>query len=225
MRISLILFIIFAGLAFSEILFSDDFNDGIADGWSELAGAEFAVIDGEYCCWGDASSIGLSSAGDVAGIMSVPDYSFRAKVEMEAGLMIGQFVRFSYYAEYMYCLCIGEEAGGIALVKADQNNQYVLDSYSMAFEYNQPYWMRFEIQDDILGGKVWTGTIEDEPSEWMVLATDNSVSAPGSIALFCLAPEGDEKISMFVTFDDVQVTDNLTLALHAVTWASIKSSF
>ncbi|MCK4807216.1 MAG: hypothetical protein KAT09_06200, partial [Candidatus Aegiribacteria sp.] len=87
------------------------------------------------------------------------------------------------------------------------------------------YWMRFEIRDNLLGGKVWTGTPEDEPSEWIVQATDNSVSAPGSIVLFCQAPMEGDRISMSAMFDDVEVSDDLTLELHAGTWASIKSSF
>lgn len=225
MRISLILFITVSGMALSDILLSDDFNDGNANGWFEYPGVTYDVIDGEYCCWGAASSMGLSYTGDIAGFMSVPDYSFRAKVRMETGFLIGLSVRFSFTAEYIYALCIGDEIGGVALVKSDGSTGEVLDLYPMPFTYDQPYWMRFEIQDNLLGGKIWIGTPEDEPSEWMVRARDSSVSTSGSIALFCQAPMEGDRISMSAMFDDVEVSDNLTLELHAGTWASIKSSF
>ncbi len=222
----MILVVVLTWLATPDILFSDDFNDGNADGWFEYPGIMYEVIDGEYCFWGgSAGDMGASFSGDLFGFMSVPDYSFRAQVTLETGQMTGQMVRFSYTASYIYVLCIGPDIGGLALVKADEYTFNVLDLFPMVIEYNQPYWMRFEIEGDMLGGRIWTGTPEDEPLVWMVTASDGSVSIPGSIAFFGIALDSDGLVPLSCMFDDVEVSDDLSLDLAPGTWASIKSSF
>lgn len=59
----------------------------------------------------------------------------------------------------------------------------------------------------------------------MVTASDGSVTAAGSIALFGVALDSDVMVSLSCMFDDVEVTDELSLDLNPGTWASIKSSF
>jgi len=226
MRLSMMLMIAVIFLAHSDVLFSDDFNDGNADGWFENPGVTYEVIEGEYCFWGGTeSSIAHSFSGDVNGYMSVPDYSFLASVNIEAGILIGQMVRFSYTSDNMYVLCFGSEFFGLVLARVDQNNFYLLDIYPMVLDYSQDYWMRFEVEGDVLGGKIWSGTPDDEPLEWMVYATDGFVSNPGSIALVCRASGEDFLVPIACKFDDVVVTDELSLELCSRSWAAIKSSF
>jgi hypothetical protein len=139
--------------------------------------------------------------------------------------MTGLMVRFSYTASHIYVLCMGVEIGGLALVRADQYSFVPLDEFPMNIVYGQPYWMRFEIEGDQLGGKIWTGTASEEPPEWMVTGSDGSVTAPGSIALFGMGLEADCLVPLDCRFDDVEVCDDLSLELRGETWASIKSSF
>lgn len=156
--------------------------------------------------------------------MSVPDYTFGAKVVMDPGRLIGLVVRFSYTEDHVYILGLAEEFGGLALAIGDEFGFTPLDTYSVTVEYGQPYWMRFEINGNLLGGKIWTGTPGDEPSEWMVTASDGSITDPGSIGLFGMAPSETSLALMECRFDDVEVTDDVTLELSGETRGSIKCS-
>jgi hypothetical protein len=81
--------------------------------------------------------------------------------------------------------------------------------------------LRCEVQDEMFRGRAWTGGPSAEPTEWMVQATD-SLSVPGSLALFCVGLPYD-LVSLSCRFDDVTVTD-VTSVLTGMTWAGVKTA-
>lgn len=56
----------------SEVLFFDDFNDGVADGWTPQRGYTWEVIDGQY----------VSSHGLGKSISIIDDLTFSDEVTM-----------------------------------------------------------------------------------------------------------------------------------------------
>jgi hypothetical protein len=83
--------------------------------------------------------------------------------------------------------------------------------------------MRFEVSGTSLGGKVWIGSIEDEPDEWLVLADDSTQPGPGSVALFITGPYAAGNVMWTCGFDDVEVNDEVTLIMASSSWGAIKS--
>ena len=212
----------------AEVLFSDDFDDGAADGWFELpTGATYEVTDGWYHFLMDApdDAVAGSSSGDQSGSMSVPDYSLRAALIIDAGLG-GLATRFTGISWQGYIVALEPEMDMAAIIRCDgfSVEPTALAILPITIELGQVYWVRFEVSGDLLGAKIWQGTVEDEPSEWMLLAQDGTYSSPGSIGLGALDSAEGGTASLDCSFDEVAVTDELSLELDPVTWAEIKAS-
>ena len=97
-----------------------------------------------------------------------------------------------------------------------------LDTVSMEIPPGFHCWMRLEVSGTSLGGKVWTGTPGDEPDEWLLEAEDDTQTAPGSVALFVTGPYASGRVTWTCGFDDVSVTDEISLPMTHGTWAALK---
>ncbi len=214
---------IFAGSSVGEVLFSDDFEDGNADGWNEISLIEYEVVDGMYYFHGGyEENHGLSFNGDDLGFMSIADYSVRCRMIIETGYFIGLFVRFREDVEYNLILMLCPPEQELRLYSWHWVGLILLDQISFPMNYDEEYWMRFEVENDLFRGRVWSGEPGDEPSSWMVSAQDSAVTWPGSFALFCVGISSDGKASLSGRFDDVTVTDPLPAVFEGCTWGFLK---
>lgn len=212
--------------AWATVLFSDDFEDGDAAGWMQYPGPSYYVLDGWYC-FSQATpdqAIAASLNGDNGGGMSVADCSFRARsipVDGEFGLLI----RFSIFYFHGYAVVFMPDYGGAALVRIDglASEPVPLAVAPVALTPGQPYWIRLEAAGQLLGAKIWQGTPEDEPVSWLLLADDGSYLTAGSIGLLAMDVDSGGTAVVNSSFDDVEVSDDLTLDLDATTWAGIKA--
>lgn len=108
-----------AALCSAEVLFSDDFEEGNADGWIPVStGATYFVTGGwhhilhsqsENCTAG-------SQTGDQGGSMSVPDYSLLTEIYPRDGTA-GPVVRYDPATATGYWFVMNPELDGVALVK------------------------------------------------------------------------------------------------------------
>jgi hypothetical protein len=222
---SVAILLITAQLVCGGVLFSDDFNDGDDLGWTHYGGAGFQVWSGIYYIHHNGTGIrGISWSGDAAGQMSVPDYSMTAMVDFEVGHTAGIAVRYSSAGEWFYVLLLDALNDEIVLGRAKASGAVIpLDAVSTVIYPEYDCWMRLEVTGSSLGGKVWTGSLEDEPSDWLLLASNGSQPDAGSVALMVSGPGAAGKVTWSCGFDDVTVTDEITLPLEHGTWASIKA--
>jgi hypothetical protein len=212
-------------VAFAGVLFSDDFNDGDDDGWSHYGGAGFDVSAGVYYIYSNGTGVrGISYSGDSGGQMSMADYSMAARVYFDAGNTAGIAARYSDSGEWFYVLVLSRITDEVILGRGKSNGGLIpLDAVPMVISPDFHCWMRLEVSGTSLGGKVWTGSLEDEPEEWLVLADDSTQPGPGSVALFITGPYASGNVTWTCGFDDVEVSDELTLILDQGSWGAIKS--
>jgi hypothetical protein len=213
----------YAAESYGTTYFSDDFDDGNADGWVEISMIEYEVVDGMYYFHGGyQENHGISFNGDNLGFMSVPDYSASCRVILETGYFIGMLIRFREDVDYnlMLLLCPPEQK--LRLYRWYWSGTILLDQVSFPVNYDEEYWLRFEVEDDLFRGKAWSGDPGDEPSSWMVSTQDSSVTWPGSLGLFCVGINSRGKASLSGRFDDVTVTDPIQSILSSGTWACLK---
>jgi len=228
MRFVIMAAVLAAGTCPAEVLFSDDFEDGVADGWTELpTGASYYVSEGWYVlefAAADEVTAGTYS-GDTGSGMSVADYSILLEVTPRAGTG-GPWARLGTGSMTGYTLLLDPESDLVAILKCNAaGDPEVLSATTEDLHYNQPYWVRFEVCGDLLGGKVWTGPSSLEPSTWLLMANDVAYADAGWVCLFSHDSDPGGEASLDFMFDNVEVSDDLTLELSAGTWASIKAAF
>ena len=229
MKILIISLTVITAATFSDVLISDDFNDGNADGWLELpTGASYTVNAGRYCFSQTASdtAYAVSMNSDLPGSMSVSDYTCRANAILNEGSMIGIVGRFNVILTNGYGLFIeiSDPNSYLILVRIDGVGQgELLALVPCHFSYGQEYWLRLEMNGHLIGGKYWIGTSGDEPDIWNLTATDNIHQEPGIFALF--GYDSGDIATMDVSFDDVEITDETTLDLQSSSWAFLKAHF
>lgn len=228
------LFVVVIALSISitssaEILFFDDFDDGNADGWTEiLSGSAYVVTSGWYCFYntGPDDVIAASFNGDEMGSMSVENYTLRTLVKpllAESGLM----VRFSAASWQGYLCLLNPESNTVFICRFDMASSppVVIGSTSCTMNYDEEIWVRFEVNSNLLGVKVWQGTRIEEPSTWLLVVEDSTYPDAGSIGLYAHDAESGGTATLEVDFDNVEVTDELNLVLDDTTWGEIKSLF
>jgi hypothetical protein len=217
--------VLLSASAGAEVLFFDDFSDGVADGWTELqTGATYFVSGGWYHMIHTGPDLVTAGSfnGDQAGSMSVADYSLLTEIYPRAG-EAGPRVRFDPADLTGYWLMMDPASDTVALARMDPSGPpVVLTSTTMVLEYYEYYWMRIEINESMIGGKVWQGTAGDEPSTWLLTAADATYATPGSICMFCR--NEDSTASIHNDFDNIEVRDDVTVSLDAETWGGIKAS-
>lgn len=208
--------------AFGGVLLQDDFDDGNADGWHEISMVNYDVVQGMYRMYGGyEENHGISFNGDDSGYMSTPDYSAVCRMIPETGVFFGMMCRFSEDSDYNIMIILSHQHQRLMIFKWDWYGIYVLDDVPFSVQLFQEYWLRCEVQGDVFRGRAWTGGLSAEPTDWMVQAAD-SLSVPGSIALFCVGLPYD-LVSLSCRFDDVTVTD-VSSVLTGMTWAGVKTA-
>lgn len=227
-KLVLLLTVPFA-VARAGVLFSDDFDDGDADGWTELPGdVSYQVADGWYEFSGSAPEevMGASLNGDLDGSMSVQDYSSRARVTGTEGdpCLLARFSPFTFRGYVLLC-SMDYNMAVLARIDGPASDPVPLAFTYCPLEQGQEYWIRFEVGGSLLGAKIWTGTVGDEPSNWLVLADDAAYTQPGTMGLVSMDANTGGTARIDCRFDDVVVTDELSLGLESGTWASIKRCF
>ncbi|NLP05116.1 hypothetical protein GX411_04115 [Candidatus Fermentibacteria bacterium] len=213
-----------------EVLLSDDFDDGNADGWTELPspGVSYTVEDGMYRLhgtWPD-EILAASLNGDEAGSMSTPDYSTTVRVTAADG-GFGLIARFSPFAFTGYVAYFDEVYNIVVIARIDGPSS---DPVPIGMMYcdilpDTEYRVRFETSGGMLGAKIWIGDPGDEPTNWLVMVNDSTYPQAGAMGLCALDTNTGGTASIDASYDDVVVTNDVTLGLEAGTWGGIKAGF
>jgi len=232
MKTTVWLFVVLTGACGAVTLFEDDFDDGNADGWTEYStnpdSASYYVEGGWYHM--ELSTVGQVSAynGNVEGTsphqMSVSNYSFVCKAVAISGIdHMGFTVRMQppISEENGYVMWLRYTSNDVVLFLHTGGITQELDRGDLLLESGAEYWIRVEIFDDLIRGKVWQGDLADEPEAFLVSANDGSFTEPGSIGMLCHSYNIATKHG---AFDNVMVTDT-AYDLAPFTWGGIKGSF
>lgn len=216
---------LFFSICYADVLFTDDFNDGNDDGWTHIGAASYEVIDCEYFIYnqGDRGQ-GKSINGDASGVMSTSDYSVLCSIMIECGSEGGIFVRYEGIDQWYYRMVLKPYTARILLERRkDSGPTMVMDHYNFSLHTDVRYWIRLQADGDSIRGRIWSGSVADEPDVWHLEAEDAVHQEAGSFGLFA-GGYGKNRVSWSCIFDDVAVSTPLELRLSQVTWASIKSA-
>lgn len=225
MRIFLLPAALFFSICYADVLFTDDFNDGNDDGWTHIGAASYEVINGEYCIYnqGDRGQ-GKSINGDASGVMSTSDYSLLCSIVIECGSEGGIFIRYEGVDQWYYRMVLRPYTARILLErKKDSGPTMVLDQHDKCLYFGIRYWIRLQADGDSVRGRIWSGSVSDEPDVWHLEAEDSVQQNAGSFGLFAGGYE-KSRVCWSRIFDDVAVSTPLEQYLSQVTWASIKSA-
>ncbi len=213
----------------AELLFEDNFDDGNADGWCEEcypSGASFWVESGWYCLSdsGSGMKFAISTNGDdttsTPHQMSVADYVVRCKVTALAPTEhLGVLVRFVLPAAdlYGYSLVFNYPSNFVAISKWISGTEIFLVDTFFQLEHEEEYWVRFDCIGDLLLGKVWSGTLADEPAEFLFQVNDSQYTDPGAFGVggHCFVQDFE------VAFDSVFV-EAIPASFESCTWGGVK---
>lgn len=208
------------------VYFTDDFNDGNADGWTELpTGAQYEVNqDNRYQFTAGAGvDQAVSYNSDEPSGMSVSDYSVLSEVCAHSpthGVSLN--VRCNSASDEGYALYIRIYQDQAAIYRLSSAGNVQLVQASIDLEYDQFYWARFTCVGDSLHGKIWQGELSAEPDSWLLTTTDSFYSNPGYFAL--LAANIGSQTGIDGEFDNVTVSEPVPLFFRASTWAMIKAT-
>lgn len=226
MKLTLTLLLLSFMPLFGDILFEDDFQDGNADGWIELVPeATYSVNEFfryEMSFEGTENIDAVSANSDVPEKMSVPDYSVLVEVLAHNPcdeMCICVRVQTSGSTGTGYVAMLRFDIGEISIKRFEGLGWINLSQLDISLSFEQPYWLRFECVGDSLRTKVWLGTPESEPDEWLLAVADSTFSEPGYFALLAAAWGGG---SYNGEFDCVCVTTP-SLSLNNRTWGGIKT--
>jgi len=210
------------------VLIEDDFDDGNADGWLIMYGEGTYFVNDSLCY--DISYSGTSDVnpavirGDSANIfMTISDYSVLLEGICHAPSdFIGVYMR-GTYDETGYVLWLRYDApADVAIFRHDGPGSYTnIENVLFTLNYDEPYWIRFESHADTLKGKVWQGTVGDEPAPWLLTAVDDAYQNNGFMGF--VTGQYDSGPA-HAELDNVLVTA-VTTALDQTTWAEIKALF
>jgi hypothetical protein len=145
-------------------------------------------------------------------------------VDFETGFSAGICARYDSTGGWFYVLLLDALNDQVVLGRGKPSGALIpLDAVPMSILPDYECWMRLEVSGSSLGGKVWTGSYQDEPAQWLLQAGNSTQPAAGSVALLVTGPGGADRVAWSCGFDDVVVTDEITLGFDQGTWASIKA--
>jgi len=234
MRSIIGILVLIASVCGADILFEDYFDDGNADGWTEYTNypdsANYYVQDGWYHfdieeIDGSVASMNGDESDTTPHYMSIPDYSIFCKVcAYDQTDHIGVIARAQapLTDEFAYIAWLNLSLQEIELWRHDGPGTYIeLAQVAFVIELNADYWIRFDLWGGFLRVKVWQGSLEDEPGNYLVSAYDNTYTDPGSIGMIAHSWGLNH---VHAAFDSVLVCEP-PVSLDQSTWGSIKSVF
>lgn len=231
MKVMLLALLLVTGLMVNaDVLFEDDFSDGNADGWLQWtsgygANAQYNVVEEEYVLSNSGTGWLPAAAhnGDQNGTMSTADYSIVAQITPVNCFRAGILAR-GYVPSFTGYLCIIIPSQNIfGISRLTSSGPQSIATINMPLYHNQTYWVRFQVEGTSLSGRIWQGTLENEPTDWQLSCSNSQYTTPGRIGAFCCNFGTDEKALLNVRFDNITVSA-ITTNLDSTTWASIKSS-
>lgn len=207
----------------ATVLFQDDFNDGNADGWYTVGPSNYQVQNERYhFSGGGAVNDATSYRGDTGEVMSTPDYSVCADVEIDVGIFGGMMTRYSENGLYNMMLVLSVPHQALRLYRWHWSSIELIESYSFPVQAGTTYTMKMQCSGNTFAGRAWLPG-ESEPEEWFVSATD-TLSRPGATALFAAGTSKDPTdVYLSCFFDNVAVETPEPWVLTQSTWAGIKS--
>ena len=159
-------------------IFTDDFDDGNSDGWTEAGATNWNVAAGQYKTASNGD--GVSSNGCAAW----QDYEAQVEIKRNGSLgsteYVGLVFRFQnstqYYLAKLYCSsnCGGsssDDVYSVALETFDSGATSTLASSTFTFDDNEYYSLKVSAIGDELNAKIWQ-TSTAEPADWDITATD-----------------------------------------------------
>ncbi len=183
-------------------IFTDNFNDGDSDGWTEVGVTNWNVAAGQYKTASNGNGISIN------GCDPWQNYELQLDTQRNGSLGTGEYtgmiLRYQnanqYYMARVFCeLCTGPPAGHIyklQLVKFDSGETLLVESGApITFDNNTLYTLKASVDADNLNMKIWqSGTAE--PGTWDITTTDTAYTQ-GQVGLATT-----KNVS---TFDDVEV--------------------
>ena len=184
-------------------IFSDNFEDGDSDGWTEEGAANWNVASGQYKT--ASNGFGLS----YNGCASWQDYEAQVDIKRNGSLSAGEYVSLVLRYQdsnqyYMAKLSCSSNCGGnpnddlyvLELVNYDTAESILVSSTTFSFDNNEYYTLKASVDGDELNAKFWQ-TSTTEPTSWDITATDTSYTQ-GEIAI--------STITSTTFFDNVVIT-------------------
>jgi hypothetical protein len=138
-----------------SILFSDDFNDGNADGWT-TSGAGSWFVENNYYVVDMGFGSGLMGKA-VAGDAAWTDYIFELDLYAEMGVDKGFRFRYMDESNYYAMDIVGSDYNFVNLVKVENGVGGTLALIS--YESNSPEWHHAKV---IVMGKRYTGFVGED---------------------------------------------------------------
>jgi hypothetical protein len=183
-------------------IFTDNFDDGDSDGWTEEGATPWKVESGEYKT--DSSAVGFSSNGCDAW----QDYEAQVEIKRNGSLGAGDFVGLvlryqsstQFYLAQLYCSSNcggspGDEVYSMEISNFDGGATGLVSS-TFTFDDNEYYTLKVSVVGDDLSAKIWQ-TSEAEPADWDITVVDTSYTQ-GKI--------GITTTTNTTSFDNVAVT-------------------
>lgn len=182
-------------------IFTDNFDDGNSDGWTEEGATNWNVTSGQYKTASNGNGISLN------GCAAWQDYESQVEIKRNGSLgtdeYIGLILRYQnsnqHYMARIYCTtCTGSPSSHVyvlELVNFD-TGATVLASSTITFDNNEYYTLKASVNGNALDAKFWK-TSTTEPSGWDITATDPSYTQ-GEIGL--------TTTKNTTTFDNIAVT-------------------
>ena len=187
-------------------IFTDNFDDGDSDGWTEEGAAQWNVVpSGEYKTAPNSSTlVGISSNGCAAW----QDYEAQVEIKRNGSLGPGDFVGLvlryqsstQFYLAQLYCSrnCGGSPGDDVYSMEISNfdGSATGLVSSTFTFDDSEYYTLKVSVVGDDLSAKIWQ-TSEAEPADWDITVVDTSYTK-GKI--------GITTTTNTTSFDNVAVT-------------------
>ena len=183
-------------------IFTDNFDDGDSDGWTEEGATQWNVASGEYGT--DSNAVGFSSNGCDAW----QDYEAQVEIKRDGSLSADEYVGLvlryqsstQFYLAKLYCSsnCGGSPGDDVYSMEISNfdGSATGLVSSTFTFDDNEYYTLKVSVVGDDLSAKIWQ-TSEAEPADWDITVVDTSYTQ-GKI--------GITTTTNTTSFDNVAVT-------------------
>lgn len=159
-------------------IFTDNFNDGNSDGWTEVGVTNWNVAAGQYRTASNGNGISVN------GCDPWQNYEMLMETQRNGSLGTGEYtgmiLRYQnpnqYYMARVFCtLCTGGNPAthiyNLQLVKFDSVETVLITSAPITFDNNTPYILKANVDADNLNMKIWeSGDVE--PGVWDITTTD-----------------------------------------------------